>query len=757
MKKWAILGASMLLLLAGCGQPSGKTETVAPEAGTRFLGEVTVTIQGSSSVPNVEFAPSAYIPDASVQFFPGLTERYDTANGKFVTASFGVRNLSGMNLRNLTMLAYHKAGNLDGTGVAVFDPSGMALPDAGFDATALIPSHGMRANGTVNSQKANLQVFRESELANFTSQYLPNVLLSGNFLLGYGFLVRNTGNGALVSGIGPSRFTNNTAVAFQVPDAAALTNTYKLSYLLFTDATEALTESTQEQILNSLAGRTLPSVNIAALPKAKVLKNSTYAGANRSTVCNVRIAGANVISPAPVYLGQTMATTCPAKVSLAVSANTGTETAETVITVTATTDSDVDGAQTVNLGVSGMGITATDYQLASTTLTIPDGGRSATTTFKVLNDNVAEVAETVTISLNTPSSGLMLGMPSSQDIQILDAQIVSVSPGNANGWIRGNMRGNVTNRLVATPSRGINPGSAGFDSQDSTGRAAFINSWGVDPTRRLNTLTALAFDYYIDNNTSGNCELAPVFQLEIFQDLNMNGTPEPTDNFGVLLYEYYENGTMCLMNDTWYVDNLFSQKFWLFRLGGAWGSGGYFGQLFTLPQWQVPTMGLPVAPLTAPHTYITGVRVQTGSGWSGVFQAFIDNVVVGFNGISQTTDFGNSSSTPTVSVTITPPSTGTEAASTPYTITATASAPVATAQTVTLSLSGTAVAADLTGFTPTITIPAGMTTGTTSFSINNDAISELIPEQATFSVASVSSGLLFDLPTNFSITIVSDE
>ncbi|MEK8019557.1 MAG: hypothetical protein VSS75_022005, partial [Candidatus Parabeggiatoa sp.] len=54
-------------------------------------------------------------------------------------------------------------------------------------------------------------------------------------------------------------------------------------------------------------------------------------------------------------------------VDLSVSPSTGTEAATTAITVTATAAAAVSGAQTVDLAVTGTGITASDYTLSNTT------------------------------------------------------------------------------------------------------------------------------------------------------------------------------------------------------------------------------------------------------------------------------------------------------------------------------------------------------------------------------------------------------
>ncbi len=109
-----------------------------------------------------------------------------------------------------------------------------------------------------------------------------------------------------------------------------------------------------------------------------------------------------------------------AAVNLSVSATTGTEAGNTVITVTATVSSPVSGNQTVTLGVSGTNITADDYTLSSSTITIPNGSTTGSVTFTVKDDLLNEGNETATLTISNPSSGLSLGTTTSQSVNITD-------------------------------------------------------------------------------------------------------------------------------------------------------------------------------------------------------------------------------------------------------------------------------------------------------------------------------------------------
>ena len=115
-------------------------------------------------------------------------------------------------------------------------------------------------------------------------------------------------------------------------------------------------------------------------------------------------------------------------VNLSVDASSGTEAGSTEITVTATADSAVVGDQTVELGVSGGGITAGDYLLSDTVITIPNGQTTGSVTFTVTDDEVVEaVIETATLSISNPSAGLLLGTTTNRDVDIADNDSATIT------------------------------------------------------------------------------------------------------------------------------------------------------------------------------------------------------------------------------------------------------------------------------------------------------------------------------------------
>jgi hypothetical protein len=105
--------------------------------------------------------------------------------------------------------------------------------------------------------------------------------------------------------------------------------------------------------------------------------------------------------------------------SLAADVNSGSEAGGTEITLSVSADFALDSTESVALQVSGSGIEASDYNLSATSLSLSDCG-VATATLTILDDADIEGAETLTVTLINPSSGVVLGTTVSQAIVIED-------------------------------------------------------------------------------------------------------------------------------------------------------------------------------------------------------------------------------------------------------------------------------------------------------------------------------------------------
>jgi hypothetical protein len=146
----------------------------------------------------------------------------------------------------------------------------------------------------------------------------------------------------------------------------------------------------------------------------KIVDNGTLPSA---VVTNLVAATSNVyykgITFAPVASGTPV-------VNLTVSSDSASEAGMSVITVTANSSAVLSTSQTLNLNISGTGITSGDYAISGTTFTIPASSSSASVTFTVKDDILGEGAETAKLTLRSPSSGITLGVDSIKTITIAD-------------------------------------------------------------------------------------------------------------------------------------------------------------------------------------------------------------------------------------------------------------------------------------------------------------------------------------------------
>ncbi|MDD5277516.1 MAG: ExeM/NucH family extracellular endonuclease [Methylovulum sp.] len=168
-------------------------------------------------------------------------------------------------------------------------------------------------------------------------------------------------------------------------------------------------------------------------------------------------------------------------VNLSVSSNTGTEAGTTAITVTATASAAVTSDQTVDLAVTGTGITAGDYTLSNTTITILNGGTTGSVTFTVVDDAVPEVTETAVLTISNPSAGLALGATTTQNIDITDND-GSVTPNLSINDVSQNEGNSGTSNYAFTislsspaPAGGVSFDIATADSSATTADSDYVS------------------------------------------------------------------------------------------------------------------------------------------------------------------------------------------------------------------------------------------------------------------------------------------
>ena len=253
---------------------------------------------------------------------------------------------------------------------------------------------------------------------------LENSTIANN--IGVGVILANTGDyhlsNTLISG-------NSFGGVFLLNSAALATNINNLC-----DNCGFTTTVQQNALVAPLANNGGPTLTHALYSNSPALDAGNNAAA-ASLTTDQRGTGFNRVLAGTVDIGA-FEGSVPApirQVNLSASANIGSEAAGTVITVTATADAPVVGDQSVSIGVSGAGVTASDYVLSNTSITIANGQTTGTVTFTVQDDALVEASETATLSLSNPSVGLSLGSTVSHNIAITDNDRAAVTIDDVSG------------------------------------------------------------------------------------------------------------------------------------------------------------------------------------------------------------------------------------------------------------------------------------------------------------------------------------
>ncbi|MCE7995944.1 MAG: T9SS type B sorting domain-containing protein, partial [Roseivirga sp.] len=445
-------------------------------------------------------------------------------------------------------------------------------------------------------------------------------------------------------------------------------------------------------------------------------------------------------------------------VDLSVSANAGTETAQTVVTVTATASQAVDGDQTIDLGVSGTGITNTDYILSNATITILNGQTTGSITFTIQDDADIEGDETTTLTLSNPSAGVTLGTTTTQNVAITDNDFPSVElsvSANAGTEAAGTV---VT--VTATASQAVDGDQTVDLGVTGTGIA------NTDYTLSNATITIL------DGATTG------MITFTIQDDADIEGDETATlaisnPSAGVTLGTTTTQNVIITDNDFPTVDLSVSAN------AGTEADGtvititaiaskavdgdqtvdlGVSGTGITNTDYTLNNATITI--LNGQTTGTITFTIQDDADIEGTETATLTisnpsaGVILGTtttqNVVITDNDF------PTINLSVST-NAGTETAGTVITVTATASQAVDGDQTVDLGVSGTGIAnTDYTLSNAAITILNGQTTGTVTFTIQDDADIEG-DETAILTISNPSAGLTLGTTTTQNVAITDND
>ncbi len=242
------------------------------------------------------------------------------------------------------------------------------------------------AQADYDRRKYDVQVLRDSLVANYAND---NIILVGDYNDDVDISIGAPTNPESTYKSFVDNTTNFNTLTYTISQAGAFSFPSSSSFL---DHIITSNELTNSYVTNSI---------LVEDPRSYIVSYTT------TTSDHLPVSARFVITPPPT-------------VNLSVLANSGTEASATVITITATASAAVEGNQSVNVAVTGTGITTGDYALSNSVITIPNGGTSGSVTFSVVNDALIECSETATLTISNPSVNIALGTTTSQAIVIAD-------------------------------------------------------------------------------------------------------------------------------------------------------------------------------------------------------------------------------------------------------------------------------------------------------------------------------------------------
>ncbi len=274
MKRLLIVLPLLSALLMACPQPPVPVKP-APILEQPFkptlLGRLTVQLGASNQVQNTKFVPSRLsnqalspIAETSLVFGNQQFQTLDSGTDRFLMAKYNVTNNSGAALNNLTLVAYHQAGNAAGSPFLNVQTFGGNL----VNVNTLRPAHGMKTSDCavspcVDNDNADLQIFKRSEINTLSTQVdVAGILINaggttGEGILNYGYVARN-GNTGTYRTLANSTVGTIT-LALRVPQStdAGVGSAYRYSmtFLVFADSTARVTESLEEQSVSGASAR----------------------------------------------------------------------------------------------------------------------------------------------------------------------------------------------------------------------------------------------------------------------------------------------------------------------------------------------------------------------------------------------------------------------------------------------------------------------------------------------------------------------
>ncbi|MCB8753402.1 DUF4347 domain-containing protein, partial [Planktothrix agardhii] len=370
----------------------------------------TITVNSVNDKPSFTATnPTAVNEDAGAQTVAGwATFNAGAANEAAQTATYTVSNIGTPSL-------FAVAPAIDANGQLTYTPAAHANGTSTFD--VVVQDSGGTANGAVDTSTTQTFTITVNSVND-----KPSFSNAGNQILtAWTSTAQSVSNWANTVIFGPANESTQTVSNYTV------TNT---DNTLFTAQPSVATDGTLTYTPSGKPGTATVSVQL-----------QDNGGTADGGVDLSDTATFNITIPAP-------------KVNLTASTTTASEAGATAITLTATAEGNVVGAQTLDLALTGTAIPADFTTTIPAKITIPNGSNTGQVTLTVNDDFLVEGAETATLTISNPSTGIALGTTTNQSVTITD---------------------NDTKGITVTPTTGLTTTEAG-------GKATFTVVLNSQPT-----------------------------------------------------------------------------------------------------------------------------------------------------------------------------------------------------------------------------------------------------------------------------------
>ena len=172
---------------------------------------------------------------------------------------------------------------------------------------------------------------------------------------------------------------------------------------------------------------------------------------SQTTNSNSNVANAVLALSGLFAIDTIMSSEKSSTISLSSSVSSISESSGSSVTITATASSALSSAAIIQLSVSGTATSGTDYSAIPSSITIPAGSTSATTSFTTIDDSISDVNETIIVSISSISGGESPSIGTSATVTITDDEAApSISLAGSASTIAENSGSSIT--LTATSS-----------------------------------------------------------------------------------------------------------------------------------------------------------------------------------------------------------------------------------------------------------------------------------------------------------------